>query len=108
MRTGAISKIRTLLRSKPDGLSVREVAEIVGCEEANTGRYLRQMPDAYIDRWDWLYNHNGHKYWYAVWCVVQVPDDCPHPTRKVVAVRQGRPRDLARDAPSSRAREHND
>jgi len=36
------------------------------------------MPDSYIDRWSGP--HRGQ--WAAVWCVVEVPEDCPKPDEK--------------------------
>ena len=37
---------------------------------------LRKMPDTYIDRWTPVQHTHA-----AVWAVVEVPEDCPAPTK---------------------------
>ena len=98
MRTGAIQKLRAILRSHPYGLTLRELSDMIGADIDNVRRYLPTMPDAHIDRWE----PSPRKQFRAVWCVVEVPDHCPHPTGKVVAPRPGRPKDFALDAPVNR------
>lgn len=44
-------RIRTLLRSRPDGLTPGEIAEVTGLHVANVRTALRAMPDVYVDRW---------------------------------------------------------
>ena len=39
------------------------------------------MPDSYIDRWTGP--HRGQ--WAAVWCVVEVPENCPKPDENIQA-----------------------
>ena len=103
MRTNATNQIRALLRAHPDGLSTTEIAKHVNREASNTGKLLHGMPDTYIDRWE-----KTNRAYAAVWCIVIPPDNCPHPKGKVVAVRQGRWKDFATDAPSKRTKEIND
>ena len=80
--------IRDILRNSPEGISTGELAKrLGGCCTNNLRTAIRKMPDAYIDRWEGPIRGQYE----AVWCVVVPPDDCPHPTREVVAVRPGRP-----------------
>ena len=83
MRTYATRDIRQLLREHPDGLDLKTIAERVERSEENVRKLLKDMPDTYIDRWQ----TTSQKSYSAVWCVVVPPDNCPHPTRQVVAVR---------------------
>lgn len=82
MRTYSTKTIRQLLRENPDGLDAGTIANAVDREIENVRKRLKEMPDVYIDRWE----KHGSAYT-AIWCVVTPPDDCPHPARKVVAVR---------------------
>ena len=72
--------IRALLRATPDGLTTAAISLGVGCRRDTATGALAAMPDAYIDRWTAAVT--GHGNWAAVWCVVEVPDDCPKPTAK--------------------------
>ena len=83
MRTFATKTIRQLLRDNPDGLDVGTIANTVDREPSNVRKRLKEMPDAYIDRWE-----KCPRGYTAIWCVVLPPDHCPHPTKQVVAVRQ--------------------
>jgi predicted transcriptional regulator len=71
-------KIRTLLRSKPSGLTPIEIAEITGIHPSNVRTSLRAMPDVYVDRWRMGKRGQFEK----VWVAVPVPDDCPHPRER--------------------------
>ncbi len=72
-------KIRTLLRSRPSGLTPIEIAELLEMHPANVRTSLRAMPDVYVDRW-----RLGKRGQYEkVWVAVPVPDDCPHPKDRV-------------------------
>lgn len=69
-------EIRALLREHEDGMTVDELALILQVDMSNAVRTaLKQMPDAYIDRWRAI---NGGPY-AAVWCVVVPPPNCPKP-----------------------------
>jgi hypothetical protein len=68
-------KIRTLLRSRPHGMTPNEIAEVTGIHVANVRTALRAMPDVYVDRWRMGKRGQFEK----VWAAVYVPDDCPHP-----------------------------
>lgn len=68
-------KIRTLLRSRPSGLTPIEIAELLEMHPANVRTSLRAMPDVYVDRW-----RLGKRGQYEkVWVAAYVPEDCPHP-----------------------------
>ena len=72
-------KIRTLLRSRPSGLTPIEIAELLEMHPANVRTSLRAMPDVYVDRW-----RLGKRGQYEkVWVAVPVPEDCPHPKDRV-------------------------
>lgn len=60
-----------------DGATCSDLELSVGVDSGNLVRSLRSMPDAYIDRWRPA--RSGSKRYVAVWCVVDVPADCPHP-----------------------------
>ena len=69
--------IRTLLRSKPDGLTTKEITDELKLSRFTVQFAVKNMPDAYIDRWEGPTNGQ----YTAIWCVANVPDDCPHPKR---------------------------
>ena len=72
-------RIRTLLRTKPSGMTPGEIAEAIKMHPANVRTALRAMPDTYVDRW-----RMGKRGQYEkVWCAVHVPEDCPHPKDRV-------------------------
>jgi hypothetical protein len=72
-------RIRTLLRSRPGGMTPNEIADETGLHVSNVRTSLRKMPDTYVDRW-----RLGKRGQYEkVWVAVPVPDDCPHPKDRV-------------------------
>lgn len=71
------AEIRQLLRSHEDGLTVKQIAELISVEPSNATAMVQKMPDAYIDRW--VKPRRGP--FTAVWCVVDVPAHCPRPTK---------------------------
>lgn len=73
-----LNQVRVVLRAAPDGMTVAEIVAAVGTDRAHTGRILKMMPDAYIDRW--IVSEAGERWWQAVWCVVLPPENCPRPT----------------------------
>jgi hypothetical protein len=101
MRTGLVRDLRAILRSHPDGLTVRELADMTGRENGNVAKYLGFMPDTYIDRWEGP-SKKYHGQYAAVWCIVVPPDNCPHPTKPMVAVRSRGRKDFAANAPCNR------
>lgn len=77
MRTSATKQARELLRAYPDGLTLKQINDVLQRTETNVRRLLRGMPDTYIDRWEL----RERKAYAAVWCVVVPPEDCPRPQK---------------------------
>lgn len=71
--------MRALLRELQDGLTVSELSEKTGVHVNSIQRCLKDMPDAYVDRWITV---GRKKYYSAVWCVVVPPANCPKPNQK--------------------------
>lgn len=98
MRTNLTNRVRAILRSHPDGLTAAALKDMTNASSNKiVYKRLSEMPDTYIDRWEKTGPH-----YRSVWCIVTPPDDCPHPTGRVVAVRPGRWKDFAEDAPCNR------
>jgi len=74
--------IRSLLKNgKNEGMSVNEIEAKTGFNQVTLRKCLNRMPDAYIDRW--FYPHGcGHPT--AIWCVVDVPENCPKPNKRKI------------------------
>jgi hypothetical protein len=71
--------IRALLKAFPDGLSVNEICLKTGISSRCVYPTLKKMPDCYIDRW------TAGKFRVppaAIWCVVEVPENCPRPRKQ--------------------------
>ena len=77
MRTSTVKQVRALLRADPDGLTIKQINNVLHRSDTNMRRVLRGMPDTYIDRWE----IRPRKTPAAVWCVVVPPEDCPRPQR---------------------------
>ena len=71
-------KIRELLLSSEDGMTIKQICQRLDREYHNISKLVKTMPDAYIDRYrEWQTNC-----YEAIWCVVEVPANCPKPERK--------------------------
>ena len=68
-------KIRELLQANPDGMTVRELTAILGCQESYTRYVLHDMHEVYVDRWTQADSCNLVQ----VFCLVEVPADAPRP-----------------------------
>ena len=68
--------IRTTLRQHSDGLTLTEIAQHSNSPYRNIHRVIINMPDVYIDRWQLPISSSPYQ---AVWCIVEVPENCPHP-----------------------------
>jgi hypothetical protein len=77
MRTSTAKQVRALLRANPDGMTVRQINDVLHRTDSNLRRVLQDMPDTYIDRWEL----RARKTPAAVWCVVVPPEDCPRPRK---------------------------
>lgn len=71
------SVIRAILREHDDGLSATQIARHLNLSTDSIRHALSKMPDTYIDRWEGP--KNGQ--YAAVWCAVEVPEDCPKPSK---------------------------
>ena len=69
--------IRAILRMFPDGLSVNEICAKTGISSRSVYPMLKKMPDCYIDRW----KTGRRQPPMAIWCAVEVPEDCPKPRK---------------------------
>lgn len=80
MKQTILPKIRKYLREKEDGATANELAAHIGSRPDAVRRSMREyMPDVYIDRWVLNPRLRGAPKYSAVWCVVQVPENCPRP-----------------------------
>ena len=68
------NKLRQLLKGH-DGMTTQQLSLLVDSCPRDITRSLKTMPDAYVDRW----TGPERGQWAAVWCVVEVPEDCPKP-----------------------------
>lgn len=69
------ARIRDYLRANPDGAITSKIADAVGASYLTVYQALDIMPDTYIDRWQ----PGQRGQFAAVWCVVDVPENCPRP-----------------------------
>ena len=69
-------KIRALLRTHDDGMTVAQISTALGIDPVSARQALNDMPDVYIDRY--LAPVRGQ--YPAVWCAVVPPPNCPRPT----------------------------
>ena len=70
--------LQTRLRKRlqgHDGMTTKQLSQLVDSCPRDITRSLKTMPDAYVDRW----TGPERGQWAAVWCVVDVPEDCPKP-----------------------------
>mgnify|MGYP001199454534 CR=1 FL=1 len=70
------AEVRALLRANPDGLSTMTIARMLEKNDRAVFKVLKVMPDVYIDRWA-----EKNRQYTAIWCIIRVPEDCPHPIR---------------------------
>ena len=67
------------MKKNPDGLSIKEISSVTQITTGGILKSLKGMPDVYIDRWTLGRQQKREE---AIWCVVEVPEDCPRPERK--------------------------
>jgi hypothetical protein len=70
------SRLREVLRGS-EGMTVRELMVVVGSPRTTVNNALRGMVDAFVDRWELA--NSAPPVYRAIWCVVDVPEHCPHP-----------------------------
>ena len=74
--------IRKTLRDHADGLTASEIEDKTGINADTIRKALKNMPDCYIDRWTASSQGNLG----AIWIAVNVPEDCPMPSKSKVKV----------------------
>lgn len=73
--------IRAHLRENRYGATTKDLAQALQISVPLAHATVKAMPDTYVDRWE----SNGSRIaknaspWLAVWCIVDVPPDCPKP-----------------------------
>jgi len=77
MKRDLRAEIRALLLTKPEGLTVTDIVVATKATDKSVRVSLKSMPDVYIDRWE--FQRQGPLA--AVFCAVEVPEDCPRPSR---------------------------
>ena len=71
------SALREMLRGElSDGASPHHLSKILGKDVSNVRGTLMAMPDAYIDRWEYIEERRKYR---PVYCLADIPQDCPHP-----------------------------
>jgi hypothetical protein len=68
--------MRKLLREDRDGMTLKEMSEMLKAHPDSLYDALYKMPDAYIDRWT---ETNRYVTSEAIWCVVVPPPHAPRP-----------------------------
>jgi hypothetical protein len=81
MKGGSYHKaIRRVLRENPDGLTTKELFDLIvpHIDRTVLGTALRNMPDTYVDRWQYIKGSPPS----AVWIAVVPPEDAPKPDKR--------------------------
>ncbi len=71
------ASIRAALKEHRHGLTVQTLRLMISTSKKSIDEVVESMPDTYIDSWA-----AGDGEWVPVWCVVDVPEDCPMPKGK--------------------------
>lgn len=79
MRPTRQQAIRECLKIHGNGLTRQELSEILRIHPSNVKTAIEAMPDVYVDRW--ILGGGGQ--YKKIYCVVPVPEDCPHPKNRV-------------------------
>lgn len=66
--------LRLILLANDDGLTVGQLAKMIGKQPAHVNSVLSDTYGFYVDRW----TEAGSTY-APVWCIVKVPENCPRP-----------------------------
>lgn len=75
MKRDLRAEIRALLLAHPEGMTTRDIMVATKAADKSVRHSLSSMPDTYIDRWE--FPRQGPLA--AVYCAVEVPEDCPRP-----------------------------
>lgn len=68
-------QIRELLWANPEGLTTRQIADMLNADVINTHAQVKKMVDAYIMGWT-----RGRPR--AIWAVAVTPENCPRPVKQ--------------------------
>ena len=71
-------KIRKELREEEDGMTVKELCQMLNAPHTSVYDALTDMPDAYVDRWT---EPNKYQSTEQIWRVVVPPPHCPRPRK---------------------------
>jgi len=80
MRTSRHTKIRQLLQASEDGLTIKQLEQLLQTSNKSVKKTLPNVWGVYIDRWQPV----GQRQFASVWMCVNVPDNIPNP-RKIKA-----------------------
>jgi hypothetical protein len=92
-RREAIRELLNQKKHRKTGLSVNQVAEILGFPVESTREHLHSMPDVYIFRWAYHVNPDftiKSCRPFSIHRAVPVPKDCPPPPKKEERLRMKR------------------
>jgi len=68
-------QIRKLLWANPEGLTAKQIADMLDADVVSTHAQVKKMVDSYIIGWT-----EGRPR--ALWAVVITPEDCPRPAKR--------------------------
>jgi chromosome segregation and condensation protein ScpB len=80
--TGGRAKIEALLKAHPDGLTRKQIADMLGIAKESVRSALSLMPHAYVDRWVAVQVMRHVYQWAAVYVLADMPPDMPMPNRR--------------------------
>jgi len=69
-------QIRKLLWANPEGLTTRQIADMLNANVINTHAQVKKMVDTYIASWAIVLGRPR-----AIWVVVVTPENCPRPAK---------------------------
>jgi hypothetical protein len=80
--TGGRAKIEALLKAHPDGLTRKQLADMLGIDKESVRSALSLMTHVYIDRWVATPTRAGVLQWAAVFVLADIPPNMPRPDRR--------------------------
>jgi len=75
MRTSRHTKIRQLLQASEDGLTIKQLEQLLQAPNKSVQQTMPNVWGVYIDRWQPV----GRGQFASVWMCVNVPDNIPKP-----------------------------
>lgn len=87
-------RLRTMLNTThKDGMTIKQGATLLSTSTRSIENSFDNMPDVYVDRWDYPRDEFGGKLAgppFKIYCAVEVPADCPRPDTRIEQVRKAR------------------